>query len=323
MKSGLVHTAITTMAFGLISLMALAEEIPSKESTPAIQAEKLGAGDHSRMVLVNEKKRYATVHVPPGYDPAKPIPLVLMLHGAGMSGEMMVSFTGMNETSDQNGFAVVYPDGTGGGPLFTWNAGGFVKGLGSRADDVGFIRKLLDDVESVVSIDPKRVYATGMSNGGMMCYRLAAELSDRFAAIAPVAGSMAVGDVQPKRPVSVIHFHGTSDGIVPFKVDKDKPPPLLQVRSAEDSVRTWAKLNGIENEGHAVQLISKEGDELKVTRQEFGPGKDGSEVILIVVEGGGHTWPGQPPPVEFLGKSTLDVSANDLIWAFFQKHARK
>src|SRR6202035_2271000 len=107
-------------------------------------------------------------------------------------------------TADAKGFVTVYPNGTGLGPVQTWNAGGFVKGIESRADDVAFLKTLLDDVATRVNVDPKRVYACGMSNGAMMCYRLAAELSDRIAAIAPVAGTIAIENSRPQRAVTVL-----------------------------------------------------------------------------------------------------------------------
>src|SRR5207248_1712283 len=116
----------------------------------------------------------------------------LALHGAGMNGRMMRWFTGLDRKADREGFIVVYPDGTGSGSFLTWNAGALFRLAGNRADDIAFLRELLDDLGKVVNVDPKRVFATGMSNGGMMCYRLAAEMSDRIAAIAPVAGTMAM-----------------------------------------------------------------------------------------------------------------------------------
>ena len=157
----------------------------------------------------------------------------------------------------------------------------------------------------------------------MMCYRLAAEMSDRIAAIAPVGGTMALGDVKPAQPVSVIHFHGTLDTLVPFEGGQGRKAPLLTLKSVEDSVSSWAKLNGIGRPPKEAEAISKNTDELKVTRQEFGTGNEGTEVVLIVIEGGGHTWPGAEPPVKFLGKSTMTISANDLMWSFFDKHPRK
>jgi len=175
---------------------------------------------------------------------------------------------------------------------------------------------------TVVKVDEKRVYACGMSNGGMMCYRLAAELSDRIAAVAPVAGTIAIEESKPKRPVPVIHFHGTKDNMVPFEMKKGKTPSFMKLKGVEESVQTWVKLNACE-EKPKTDVLSKDGDEMKVTRSIYGGGKDGSEVVLIVIDGGGHTWPGQQPPVGFIGKSAKNVSANDLMWEFFQKHRLK
>ena len=182
-----------------------------------------------------------------------------------------------------------------------------------KADDVAFIGKLLDDLGTVVTVDGKRAYACGMSNGGMMCYRLAAELYDRIAAGAPVAGTVAIDDSKPKRPVPVIHFHGSKDGIVPFEMTKGKAPSFMNLKGVEDSIQTWVKLNGCE-EKPKTDTLSKDGDEMKVTRTTYGGGKGGSEVVLVVVEGGGHTWPGREPPVGFIGESAKNVSANDLMW---------
>ncbi len=287
------------------------------------QSEPLGPGDHTRSLMLGEQKRTCLVHVPKGYDPKKPAAVVLALHGAAMNGPMMVWFSGLNKKSDDAGFIVVYPSGTGTGPFLTWNAGGFKgKMARGRADDVAFIGKLLDDLGTVVKVDEKRVYACGMSNGGMMCYRLAAELSDRLAAIAPVAGTIAVEESKPKRPVPVIHFHGSKDNLVPFEIGKGKAPAFMRLKGVEDSIQTWVKLNGCDDKPR-TETISRDGDEMKVTRKTYASGKDGAEVVLIVVEEGGHTWPGQEPPVGFIGKSAKNVSANDLMWEFFQKHKRK
>lgn len=189
-------------------------------------------------------------------------------------------------------------------------------------DDVAFIGKLLDDLATVTNVDAKRIYAAGMSNGGMMAYRLAAEMSDRIAAIAPVAGTLALDEVKPKRPVPVIHFHGTRDGLVPFNAP-GAGNPAMRLKSGEDSVKLFVKVNGCPDEPTITELPNKAKDQLKVTRKVWGPGKDGAEVVLYVVEGGGHTWPGRDMPFEIVGKSTKNISANDLMWEFFQKHPMK
>jgi polyhydroxybutyrate depolymerase len=175
----------------------------------------------------------------------------------------------------------------------------------------------------VVNVDPKRVYATGMSNGGMMCYRLAAELSDRIAAIAPVAGTMAIDNYNPQRPVPVMHFHGKADNMVPFAGPSGRTPKFLGFKSVDDTITVVAKANGCPEEPRTEELPDKAGDGTTVTKKTYGPGKDGAEVVLFVIEGGGHTWPGQQPPVGFIGKSTKNISANDMIWEFFEKHPMK
>lgn len=289
----------------------------------ALTADPLGPGDHTRKLTVDGRARTYLVHVPKKYDPKTPTPVVLALHGAAMDGSMMVWFSGLNKKSEDSGFIVVYPSGTGVGSFRTWNAGGLSgKMAEGKADDVAFIGKLLDDLATVVTVDEKRVYACGMSNGGMMCCRLAAELSDRIAAIAPVAGTIAIEESKPKRPVPVLHFHGSKDTIVPFEMKKGESPSFIKLKGVEDSIQMWVKLNGCE-ETPTNDVVSQEGDEMKVTRRTYSGGQDGAEVILILIEEGGHTWPGQPPPVGFIGKSVKNVSANDLMWEFFQKHKLK
>jgi polyhydroxybutyrate depolymerase len=286
------------------------------------QPEPLGPGDHTRALRMGEQTRTYLLHIPKGYDAKKPAPVVLALHGAAMNGSMMVWFSGLNKKSEEARFIVVYPSGTGISPFLTWNAGGLRKGMGSKADDVAFISKLLDDLATVVKFDQKRVYACGMSNGGMMCYRLAAELSSRIAAIAPVAGTIAIEESKPKRPVPVIHFHGTDDTFVPFDLARKKTPSFMKFKGVEDSIQTWVKLNRCD-EKPKTDVLSKDGDEMKVTRKSYGGGKDGAEVVLVVIEGGGHTWPGRTPPVGFMGRSARNISANDLMWEFFKKHKLK
>lgn len=312
----------TTFALTLFLLFLLCYAAVAQDT--AVQpARALAPGDHYRSLMMGQQKRLYLVHVPKNYDPKQPAQVVLALHGAMMNGPMMAWFSGLNEKSDEAGFVVVYPSGTGTSPFLVWNAGGFRGKLAKgRADDVAFMDKLLDDLGTVVKVDGKRVYACGMSNGAMMCYRLATELSNRIAAIAPVAGTIAIEESKPNRPVPVMHFHGTKDTFVPFEMPKGKTPSFMRLRSVQDSIRTWVKLNGCD-ENPKTEVLSKEGDELKVTRTTYGGGRDGAEVVLITIDGGGHTWPGMAPPASFLGKSALNISANNLIWEFFQKHKLK
>lgn len=127
----------------------------------------------------------------------------------------------------------------------------------------------------------------------------------------------------PKRPVPVIHFHGTADEHAPFNGGKGKGLSGTNFYSVDHSIKAWIKANGCSEEPVVTKLPDKADDGMTVTKKTYGPGKDGAEVVLIEIDGGGHTWPGQDPRVKFLGKSTKDISANDLMWEFFQKHPMK
>ena len=290
------------------------------------QTDTLAPGDHTRSLTVGDLKRTYLVHVPKSYDGSKAYPLVLSFHGGGSNADQMVRFCGLNETADKHGFIVVYPSGTGRlEKVLTWNGGnccGYA--MQNKIDDVAFTKALLDDLAKVVKVDAKRVYATGMSNGAIMAYRLASELSDRIAAIAPVSGPMGTEKCDPKRPVPVIHFHGTDDQFAPFKGGKgEKSLSGTDFYSVDHSIQAWVKANGCKEEPATVELPDKAKDGTKVTRKTYGGGKDGAEVVLIMIDGGGHTWPGREPGLKMLGKSTKNVSANDLMWAFFEKHPMK
>src|SRR3954454_21928793 len=136
---------------GMVARLTYAQDTPKS-------SDLLGPGDHTRTLMMGEQKRTYLVYVPKGHDPKKPAPVVLALHGAAMNGPMMVWFSGLNKKSDEAGFIVVYPSGTGTGPFLTWNAGP-AWGKGGKADDVAFVGELLDDLATVARVDQKRVYA--------------------------------------------------------------------------------------------------------------------------------------------------------------------
>ena len=291
----------------------------------SLVADPLTPGDHQRSITVNNWNRHYLVHVPPGYNSSQPTPVVLAYHGGGANAENMVAFSGLNSKADQAGFIVVYPGGTGRlSKLLTFNAGnccGYA--MANQIDDVEFTRKLLDDLARSANINPKRIYATGMSNGGIMAYRLASELSDRIAAIAPVSGPMGTESCHPKRPVSIIHFHGTEDEHAPYRGGKGKGPSGTNFYSVEHSIQAWVKANACSKEPLVESLPDKTNDGTSVIRKTYGSGRDGTEVVLVTIEGGGHTWPGQEPRLKTLGRASKDISANDLMWEFFEKHPMK
>ena len=156
---------------------------------------------------VGQARQYR-LHVPPGYRPDNPVPLVLAFHGAGSTGAVFESYSGLSALADQAGYLVVYPQGLG--DLSNWDTM-------PNSRDVHFVRDLLDSLEARCSIDPKRVFATGHSRGGGMADRLGCELSDRLAAIGPISGDYASSaDCSPTRPVAVVAFHGTLDPAIPY-----------------------------------------------------------------------------------------------------------
>lgn len=150
----------------------------------------LRPGDVSRSIHVDGTERSYLLHVPPQYAPDAPMPVVLAFHGGGANAGTMAAFSGLSEKADQAGFIVVYPEGTGRLPrMHTFNAGNYCGQTAARDVDA-FVGRVLDDLECVANVDHRRIFATGMSNGTMMAYGLASELSDRIAAIAPDGGLM-------------------------------------------------------------------------------------------------------------------------------------
>lgn len=283
----------------------------------------LGPGDHLRTLEHDGRTRTYLVHIPPRYEFRRPTPLVFALHGGGSNAETMLQFCGLNEKADEEVFLVAYPNGTGRvAQMLTWNGGNCCAyAMRNKVDDVGFIRSILDDLAGVASVDPRRVFATGMSNGGVMCYRLASELSDRIAAIAAVAGTMGAATCHPARPVPVMHFHGTNDAYLPFHGGKGlRRLTQTHFYSVPHSISAWARANDCPQVPIVTGVATKFDDGTSVQRQTYGPGKDGAEVVLFVIHGGGHTWPGRQTRIPLLGPSTRNISANELMWEFFQRH---
>jgi polyhydroxybutyrate depolymerase len=278
----------------------------------------LPAGQHRRTLRVNDRDRSYLVHIPAN-GVAGPTPIVLAFHGATSNARLMRSFCGLSEKAEQAGFVAVYPNGTGHTEnVLSWNGGaccGYAKYY--NVDDVAYVRALLDDLATVVDVDPRRVYAAGMSNGAMMAYRLAAECADRFAAIAAVAGPMGIDDPRPSRPVPVLHIHGTDDLFAPYEGGVGRRSAFgTPFRSVADTIAEWVRVNGCDPTPTVVNDPPTVDDGTRIVRQLYrGP----AEVVLITVEGGGHTWPGRPPFPELLGISTANLVANDVIWEFFAK----
>jgi len=273
-------------------------------------------------VPVAARRRMATVCVPRAAVPATGWPVVLAFHGGQSHPEMMRRFSGLDELAETGRAAVAYPAGTGSrSGMLTWNGGNCCGDARAEdVDDVAFVAALLDALPAHLPVDPRRVHATGMSNGAMMAYRVAAELAARIASIAPVAGPLALSSIAPVRPVSVLAFHGTLDQFTPFEggigrrsVTRVAHRPVLE------GILEWVHADGCPAEPTREAVpCSDEG--ITIERLTWGPGREGSEVVLYRLDGGGHTWPGRHPDSFYLGSSALSLDATGLIAEFFERH---
>jgi polyhydroxybutyrate depolymerase len=287
-----------------------------------------GAGDYGRRMEVGDRKRYYEMHVPKNYRKGKPLPVVLVLHGGGGFAAFMRYQTGMDEVADKENFIAVYPAGTHqffSDRLLFWNAGVPPKNVKQqKVDDVAYITAVLDDVAKHFSVDAKRVYACGMSNGAHMCFLLAAKLPDRIAAIGPVAGQRAVGQYapEPTRPIPLIYFHGAKDTWASFAGGESSPVrsafEAFEIKPAREAVASWAKFNGCD--AKAKETVKGEAHQFA-----YPSCKKGGEVVYWQLEDGGHTWPGgKRSKVEErggVGEVNADINASQLMWEFFKQHS--
>ena len=190
--------------------------------------------------------------------------------------------------------------------------------------EAGFLGALIDHLVQTQGVDPRRVYVTGISNGGMMSYRLAAEIPERVAAIAAVAGTLDVPPSSIRQPVPILHFHGTADEYVLY--EGGHGPKTFSDNdhtSVADTMAAWVKVNGANPAPKEELLPDTSDDGMRVTRYTYSTKTDPRNIVLYRIEGGGHTWPGRPAKIErMLGPATTDISANDILWEFFQAHPK-
>lgn len=271
------------------------------------------------------RKRTLRVYVPRARD--GPLPVVLVLHGGGGTGGGMEWLTrrGFNRIADRDGALIVYPDGIGHG----WNDGRSAHRSAAEAavDDLAFLRALPLELAALHPVDRTRLYVTGMSNGGMMSYRLACDAAEVFAAAAPVAANMPVelgGACHPARPVPILIMSGVDDPIMPWKGGAIRVLWMTRgtVLSAEESAARWLALDRcgtLEPEA----LIEAHPADGTVAAPRSARCAEGSEVRLYEIRGGGHTWPQGEPYLgpRIVGKVSQALDASETIWAFFRQHA--
>ena len=256
-------------------------------------------------------------------------PVVLNFHGGGGHGANEQNYSLMDGLADREGFIAVYPDGTGrfSKRLLTWNAGtccGYAA-LNS-IDDVSFVRALLATLGGQIAIDRRRVYATGLSNGGMMSHRLAAEASDLIAAIAPVAGGMVLPKIASSRPVPVMHVHSVDDPRALYTGGLGPPFPMTNGRvfhpNIDQMIAQWVQHNGCAANPRIDERRSDQDRRShSATKYIYSNCRNGAEVVLWKLTGSGHVWPGGKQKVmeRLLGPSTDIIDANKEMWDFFKR----
>jgi polyhydroxybutyrate depolymerase len=272
-----------------------------------------------RFLMVDGVERRYLMHVPPDWAKQTQGAVILMLHGAGGTPEH-AGASDLNRYADRKGFLVVYPEGLD----HAWNDGRPISGR--TADDVAFLSALIDELVQKYSANPRRVYVTGISNGGFMSFTLACRISDKIAGIAPVAASMGVGQMEgchPRHSISVMMINGTADPIVRFDGGQTLHGKGSESESVRKVVEFWrsqvcgSKQVPVKHES-LPDVDRSDGSTVEVERVQCPDG----EVVTYAVKGGGHTWPGTPQymPRAVVGNVNRDFSASAAIVDFFSSH---
>ena len=293
-------------------------------------------GYHDFSLLHDGLNRTYHVYVPISYNKSVKTPVVFVIHGGGGNGDQVRGTQNMDEIADREGFVVVYPDGTGieifGKKLFTWNSGNCCgQAVEKKIDDVGFFGKMISDLPNTFNVDRQRIYATGISNGGQMSHRLACELSNKIAAVAPIAGPVGVDNATPPcynlDSIPVLIYHGKQDPCAlydggclqsggcfneSFGIGGGEIACILPI---EEVKNRWIIRNGCSNQSNVTY---NKGDVQCLTYSQCD---ENSEVVLCTSETAGHQWPNATDPGNetVMGNVTYNIS-NEQIWEFFEKH---
>jgi len=254
-------------------------------------------------------EREYILHVPASYDPDTPAPLLFCFHGLGITANLNMIYTNFKAIADTAGFILIHPQGTKAQGLTHWNVGGFT--AGSTVDDVGFTESLLETISNEFNINPNKVYSTGMSNGGYMSFLLACQLSDKFAAVASVTGSMTpetFDECNPQHSTPILQIHGDSDETVPYDGNPDFSKSINQV------LEYWIDFNSC-NFPPTITAIEDidTSDGSTVEQNVYSGGNNGVSVEHFKVFGGGHDWPG--------AFGNMDINASMEVWKFLSRYS--
>jgi len=272
--------------------------------------EPVPSGDSTHSMSFSGEQRTYILHVPPTYTPSHTIPLVFIFHGFGLDAEEMIRITDFNTQADASGFIAVYPNGTG--RKSSWNGGDCCgEAAVKNVDDVGFVRAIIEEISQSINLDRKRVYATGFSNGAIMSYRLACDLSDMIAAIGPVSATQNARTCQPGRPVSIIHFHGTDDDLNPYEGGTSSGSVVFP--SVKETIQLWIGLDSCPTQSQTEESGN-------IVHETYAPCAQGAAIELFTILGGKHAWPGGESVSSEIGEPTTEIAATTLMWDFFEAH---
>ena len=270
-----------------------------------------------KTIEVNGDQRLFYVHLPANYDNIKEkLPTVLIFHGTVADANKIKNYTQFNDFADKKGIVVVYPEYMGN---WDWDLK-----PAEKSKEVAFTNKIIDTVINTYNVDKTRIYQTGYSSGAEISYILACTLSEKIAAFAPVAGNLrksyADGCSTVKKPVPIMLVHGTSDPYEKWEGNIEK-----QMFSVDETLNFWKKRNICKEKTTEISFPhnNSDGNPTTATLYQNNSCTNGSEVSIIKIEGGGHTWPGSPSSLrieKFLGSTNYDISANEQIWDFFSNH---
>ena len=301
----------------------------------AAWAGALAPGDYEFGLTHQGLRRSYLVHVPPQAARGRALPVVIAFHGGGSNAEVMKAYTRMDRAADRDGYIAVYPNGSSGlgNHFLTWNAGtccGPAAAL--QVDDVGFMLAVLDELPRRTAVESARIYATGLSNGAMMAYRLAAEASPRIAAVAGVAGAMSLARFAPARAMPVMHIHSTHDHIARYDGGFGPPATVADTRvfhaPVEEMLKRWIDHNACPARPALVEPAAGQAgtpdESHSAIRRVYRPCRDGVEVVLWQLSGAGHVWPGGVREYlpQLLGTGTAVIDANAEMWRFFSRFRR-
>ncbi|MFZ4715386.1 MAG: alpha/beta hydrolase family esterase [Bacteriovoracaceae bacterium] len=296
------------------------------EPTPTVSVIENGKmtkpGTFTLSLESNGLERYFKIHIPKSYNPTVATTILFSFHGGGGNMEIQSTeeYYHQISNSELRGHVVVFPNGTNqfkSGKLSTWNAGECCSyARDNKIDDVTFIKQVIARVKELINVDGKRIFATGMSNGGMMSYRLACEMPEVFRGIAAVAGTDNTILCNPKAPISILHIHAKDDDHVLFEGGAGKKSfkgesRVPEYTSVPKTIKKWVELNGCH------KIPKNTFMKIGVYCESYSQCKNDVKVELCVTDKGGHSWPGGKNPRFMAGTPFQEISANERMWHFF------